>query len=286
MIQHPDMSMVNELKKLWIECFPGDEEYCEMFFNEYFTVDRCLIVKNSSAIESALYTFDAITHTDDSDIPSLYLYAISTFAKYRGIGNAGKLIEYVKKYCADNKINCIYLKAADTINGFYEKFGFKDTFYLNRYICLPSDDEYKLKFENCLFDDFQKMRNEYLSLLKYSIIWPPDTLTFMYKEICSYGEIIKFSIDSHDYYAVISMPDDMLIIRESNLPPEYYQHLINCVASYFNWEKELIIHSSYNLVPYLKNIISADKKYIGHSYLVLNSANILQHYYYINLVAE
>lgn len=278
--------MVNELKRLWLECFPDDEEYCELFFNEYFTVDRCLIIKNNYEIESALYTFDAITHTDDSEIPSLYLYAISTSEKYRGRGNAGKLIEYVKKQCIENNIKYIYLKAADTIDGFYEKFGFVDNIYLNRYTCLPSDDEYNLDFENCPFDEFQKMRNEYLSLIENSVIWSPETLLFMYKEICSYGKIIKFSIDSCDYYAVVSMPDDMLIIRETNLLSKYYQHLINCVASYFIWEKEVIIHSSQNLVPFLKNILSADKKYNGHSYFVVDDPSISQRNYYMNLVAE
>lgn len=109
-----------DIIELWHECFGDDREYIKFF------LDNCpnkLCVGNFKKGELASMLF--LLNGEVDGFSCKYIYAACTAQRYRSQGLMGGLIEFVKRYCADNGIDMLFLvPAGESLYNYYSKFGF------------------------------------------------------------------------------------------------------------------------------------------------------------------
>ncbi len=109
-----------DIIELWHECFGDDREYIKFF------LDNCpnkLCVGNLKKGELASMLF--LLNGEVDGFACKYIYAACTAQRHRSQGLMGGLIEFVKRCCADNGIDMLFLvPAGESLYNYYSKFGF------------------------------------------------------------------------------------------------------------------------------------------------------------------
>ncbi|MGN0642769.1 MAG: GNAT family N-acetyltransferase [Huintestinicola sp.] len=270
-IQFADKKDAEALKKIWNQCFEHDEEYCDFFFAEGgFSPERCVVAKNGSSIESAAYIF----YGSIEGIRTIYLYAVSTAEKFRGKGNAGRILEHVFNHAEKNGVGYVVLKAADGRGGLYEKYGMKPAFSLKEKIYTSDPSADKLDFSVCDAERFYRLREEHLRKIPSALIWDRQAAEYMYKDIFTSGEIVVTSVEGREHYAVISRSGDKNIIRETDLPQKYILSAVNYAAKGNNAVT----------VRYPSKHEDGTEIYYGHLKIIGDRADICGGY--MNLIAD
>ncbi len=287
-LKHPLISDIPMLKRVWYEGFPEDEEgYCDFYFERYFRPERCLAVYNDSEIESAVHWFDAFYKgTDGKKYDFMFLYASSTLKKYRGQKNLHYMVEGCKKFSIENGKKGLTVVSTDEIAYLYDRWGYKRISQLHTYSANVASKKNNIHWEICSFKKFSLMRTTYLDKLSNCFYWEKDAEKYMYDDIFTSGHVLVCKYEGNEYFAVCTVENDILIIRETDFPKDNLTTLFESISAYYSYTGQIDVYSHEKILLQNHNFTSKDI-YYGHYSLnseFPGSENLGSSY--INLIAD
>lgn len=117
-INHPTLSQIPALRRLWKEAFGDFDPFLDSFFATAFDPQRCLAVNQADA---ACYWLDCAC----AGKKLAYLYAVATAKESRGRGLCRALIENAKQVIAGQGYSGILLvPGSEALRHMYAKMGF------------------------------------------------------------------------------------------------------------------------------------------------------------------
>ncbi len=118
-------SDIPALKSLYNECFPGETDFCDRYFENVFPKCRALIYGDSS-ISAAAHIINAEIVINGVVLKGMYLYAVSTRKNMRGRGFASKLMQSAEAVAIAESADILFLITEnDSLFEFYKRFGYK-----------------------------------------------------------------------------------------------------------------------------------------------------------------
>lgn len=287
MIKFASDTMITELKELWLECFEGDDEYCDFFFENYFSCKNCVVHTNddNDEVEAAAYIFRGEVKINSAVHTVLFLYAGATFKKHRKSGKCSAICQFIADYCKENNIGIIALSTSASSLSLCEKSGMipninmrSANFMIDNIIEAPH-------CQKCSYPEFADMRNQFLNN-DFEIYWTDETLKYMYTEIQTSGDIVKTTINNNIYYAAYTVFENELLIRETNCPPDNMYDMINSICAYINYKGKVTVYTNAETELNLKNITSQETFCYAHIWFIDETLNLSDAKWYINLTAE
>lgn len=121
-------SDIEEMRKLWAECFPNDTEYAHFFFDRVFKLSCARVCTVDGAVAGMLHSFPYDFATPDGILHAKYIYGVGTAKRYRGLGIAGELLQEEARDCDFTVI----IPQSESLFKFYEKNGFTELFTVAR----------------------------------------------------------------------------------------------------------------------------------------------------------
>lgn len=285
---HPKINDISQLKKIWCEGFPDDEDsYCDFYFEKYFRPDRCLAVYNGTEIESAVHWFDAYYKgTDGNRYGFLFPYAGATLQKYRGHKNLQYMIEGCRKFAIDSGKSGMVFAAADELVHLYDRWGYKRIAKLHTYSLNAVPKENGIVWKICPFKKFKILRTNYLDELGNCFYWEKDAEKYMYDDIFTKGHILICKYDNSEYFVVCTSEKDSMIIRETSFPLNKANWLTESISNYYSYSGKFTIYTHKDDFFCTRDFIAKDI-YYGHYGLNdifsgIENLNLS----YINLIAD
>lgn len=146
---------------LWHECFGDERGYIE-FFLDNCPNKLCIGSFENGVLASMLFLLNGGV----GGLSCRYIYAACTSRRFRSKGLMGGLIEYSKKYCAENKTDMIFLvPAEESLYGYYAKFGFIPKMQRAEFVLKGTSGEFKAT-KTTDIKSVAKRRLELLSSMK------------------------------------------------------------------------------------------------------------------------
>ena len=109
------------LKSMWQRIFEDDEDTLDFFFDNVFIPENTLVWRDQNRPEAMLYM---IWNKEDG----VYLYALATEEKYRGLGIMSELIKKALDILTKKGAEYVFLiPASDSLFSYYKKYGFSKT---------------------------------------------------------------------------------------------------------------------------------------------------------------
>lgn len=285
MIDFAKETMIPELKRLWHYGFPEDTEYCDFYFDNYFSVRDCIVVSGEKGIETATYMFRGECEANKKIYKAVYWYACATWKEFQRKGNLSLALDFLQKYCIDNNIDIIAVRPVEETFSTYDKRGFSPSIALQRTTAVISETKFEDIVRECAVEDFIKMRGAYLD--DYCISWDDKTTQYMYKDICLDGGILTVYIDAAHYYAAYTLYENELLIRETNCPPSDMRRLLYNVCRHIDYSGDVTIYLRCGEELNFEEVKKSEKMYYAHIWI--NPASELYGVntdWYINLTAD
>lgn len=113
---------LDELKKLHIGAFPGDDKYAEVFFRERFDASHAYFKKVGGKTVSAVYARILETEIFGRVLEIPFLTGVATDPAYRRRGYAAETLSLAEKALAEEGYPFVMLHPFD--KSFYEKLGY------------------------------------------------------------------------------------------------------------------------------------------------------------------
>lgn len=286
MIRFASPSMITELKALWLECFPGDDEYCDFFFDHYFSPETCVVhAGEGGEVEAAAYIFRGKVKIAGRTETVLFLYAGATFKKYRKMGKCSAICRWIADYCRENGIGIIALSTSPSSLSLCEKSGMIPMANMASATVVREKITDALSCVKCDYSAFAQMRSAYLSE-DFAIDWTEETLRYMHAEMQTSGDIVRCMIGGSTCYAAYTLLEDELLIRETNCPPADMSALVDAVCAYAGWQGKVTVYTKADAEPCLPDAVSRDVFCYAHMWFVDESLAVPGAKWYINLTAE
>lgn len=163
MIQLANETTRHKVRKIWKEVFGDTDEYMDLYFSEKYKDENTLVdVEDGKVVSSLQMLLYEITFYGEK-IPFYYLSGLSSLPEYRGRGIMGRLIEASHLLMKEREIPLsILVPAEEKLFGYYERFGYTQTFRKSPLPSLLSLKEILGKSENetVAFDLFDKEYNQ------------------------------------------------------------------------------------------------------------------------------
>lgn len=285
---HPEMSDIPELKRIWCEGFTEDTDgYCDFYFEKYFRPDRCFAVYNGTELESAVHWFDAYyIGYDGNKYGFLFPYAGATLHRYMGHRNLEYMITGCKQYAAEHGKAGMVFATAEELVYLYDRWGYQRTAKLHTYSFHTSPANNGIVWKICPFEEFHKLRSNYLMQLGNCFYWELHTEKYMYEDIFTKGHVLVCEYESCTYFAVCAVEENCLLIRETSFPLKKSDLLAESISRYYFYSGKITIYTNQNDF-FCTQDFTAEDIYYGHYGLGkkfagserLSSA-------YINLIAD
>ena len=255
---YPEDADLPGLKKLWLECYPGDDEFCSFYFNQYYKRERCVVLKRGDIIVCVAHFLYGKIYCGNSDAPVIYMYAGGTDKRYRKNGYFRLFNDLLRDYCTTNEYAAYVFTANDGLEQMYDNMNYKRTSTLNVTTIMPGRKNMVTRrgdLKKCSDGDFYAMRKAY---------------------VCrQHGGLL--------YYVVVSDLPDEIFVRETDIYPGDIDRMAAALSAMYG-DKKLRIYSRtgtvYGDYPY-------DVIYYGHGRLTDNRyPEELMKDIYINLIEE
>lgn len=280
---HPKRKDIPRLKEIWLDCFPEDKNgYCDFFFENRFIPERITALENGGRICGAVYFFDAFfTGKDGKKYPFLMSFGAGVAQCYRGNNGMFRMYAHACKEAFSVGISGIIAFATDELVEAYDRHGFRRLPCIYRTVCIVDESIFAPKWHICGYDEFRKCRESFLKSKEYFFDWEEKSLAFMYKDVFTSGAVLCCEYKGVRFYAVCSVSDGDLIIRETDFPPAETSVLAAGIGRHFGRDRVLL----YSTEP-VSNA-RCEKMYYGH-YLLSDSfpfPDDMQRAY-INIIAD
>lgn len=199
--------------EIWKDCFPEDKDFCDYYFNNVHPLGKSLVCEACGTVTSYLNILDFDANCKGRLLKSSYIYAVSTHSDFRNKGYMSAIFNRALELC-DNKDFTFLIPS---VNGIYEKFGFKT-------IARQKSMQYDISGNDCLIcNDISHLNMIYEQFCKrfnLSVVRSYDWWKIIYETAVSDG----FSFIANDgAYAVVS--DDE--IAELAYISEHYRDRLN-----------------------------------------------------------
>lgn len=117
------------MKELWLETFPDDTDFVNVFFSEFYKPSKALLLFDGDKLLSALYWMDVKAKFDRHVYKGAYLYGVATRKSERGAGHFTHLHDMFLKNLTDKKYSFVCaIPENDKLFAFYKKFGYTSFF--------------------------------------------------------------------------------------------------------------------------------------------------------------
>ncbi|MBQ7054605.1 MAG: GNAT family N-acetyltransferase [Oscillospiraceae bacterium] len=130
-------SDIEEIRKLWAECFPKDTEYAHFFFDRVFKLSCARVCTVDGTVAGMLHSFPYDFATPDGILHAKYIYGVGTAKQYRGLGIAGELLQEEARDCDFTVI----IPQSESLFKFYEKNGFTELFTVTKITTAPGEEK-------------------------------------------------------------------------------------------------------------------------------------------------
>ncbi|MDY6314062.1 MAG: GNAT family N-acetyltransferase [Clostridia bacterium] len=145
-----------QCKKLWLECFPKDTDFCGYYFDNIHCFGKSLVCEADGCVASYLNIIPFTADYFGTNLKCSYIYGVATDPKYRKKGYMRALMNRAHKICSNDSFTFL----VPSVSGIYEKFGYK-TISKRRSIdivyggsdCKSCND---LQHLNMIYDEFRK----------------------------------------------------------------------------------------------------------------------------------
>ena len=112
---------IGQCKKIWLDCFPEDTDFCGYYFDSVHSFGKALVCETENGIASYLNIIPFTADYFGSELKCSYIYGVSTDPKYRKKGYMRALINRTHNICANDSFTFL----VPSVSGIYEKFGYK-----------------------------------------------------------------------------------------------------------------------------------------------------------------
>ncbi len=117
------------MKDLWLETFPEDTDFVNVFFSDFYKPSKTLLLFDGEKLLSALYWLDVKAKFNRRSLKGAYLYGVATRKNERGAGHFSRLHETFLEKLTDKKYNFVCaIPQNDKLFAFYKKFGYSSFF--------------------------------------------------------------------------------------------------------------------------------------------------------------
>lgn len=218
-VQYAHRISKQDLQDLWITCFPEDGNgFAVRFLEGYFKPEQavCVVSEPDNRLVSALYWLPCTYHVNGVTGEFLYIYAMGTYPEFRRQGNLRRMLEFTERHCQKCKIDGMVLYAMDTSKSVVETFGMKPILTLEESFLDVLQNRDRIAWCTGTFDDFQRLRNHYLSMLPGYIYWKERELRFIYEDLKQNDKIHFFREQGILHYAVFEQTKTGYILEESD----------------------------------------------------------------------
>lgn len=220
--------MLPQLITLWEECFGDPEEYSRFFFENNLkgtdTFDNLYVYVEEGQPVSMLTVLEAELCDKGQTINFWYIYGVATAQEYRGKGYAGELLRYVLEAAIKSNAVAGLVPAQPSLFGYYEKFGFKTSFYKKVWEYSIEDQNRKETSKNdyqvtaILPSEYNALRNEYLQEITH-IVWSDLAVQYAVEENTKLGgKTVRVKAKQGEFFAMYYAYEGVLYVRETNLP--------------------------------------------------------------------
>ena len=283
---YPEDADLPGLKKLWLECYPGDDEFCSFYFNQYYKRERCVVLKRGDIIVCVAHFLYGKIYCGNSDAPVIYMYAGGTDKRYRKNGYFRLFNDLLRDYCTTNEYAAYVFTANDGLEQMYDNMNYKRTSTLNVTTIMPGRKNVVTRrgdLKKCSYGDFYAMRKAYVCRQHGGLLWDGPVMELLYEAFNVDGGIYTMDIDGRMYYVVVSDLPDEIFVRETDIYPGDIDRMAAALSAMYG-DKKLRIYSRtgtvYGDYPY-------DVIYYGHGRLTDNRyPEELMKDIYINLIEE
>ena len=113
----------SDLIELYNVCFPGEEEYCEKFFDLVWRPENTLVYRTDGKIVSMIQMFE-LTLTDGVfEYSAYYIFGAATHPDYRGRSIMRELISESERINCDKDFS-VLIAASEGLKTFYGRLGY------------------------------------------------------------------------------------------------------------------------------------------------------------------
>jgi GNAT superfamily N-acetyltransferase len=230
MIRFADYTMIEQLKKIWKECFHDEDSYIDFFFQEYFNDRTTLVYLFEGKPVSMLTLMPAKLHEKTGKRNVYYVYAVATLPEAQGKGYSSKLLNFANEI---TEHSTFLQPATKELENFYEKNGYSVAI-VRKTSNLTSEqlelEEMKLKVATISSKQrefkirelsnkesvlYKKIRDKQLADVGY-IEWEESVLAYAIKENAFTGGRTLLVDDS--YVVMLREYEEVLHIREHTMP--------------------------------------------------------------------
>lgn len=136
-IDHPDSSLIPQLRLLWKEAFGDTDAFLNIFFSAAFDPRRCRCITEDGQMLAALYWFDVTCAGQQH----AYVYAVATAKAARGRGLCRKLMDDTAEHLKVRGYRGILLVPQDEgLRVMYGKMGYLNATSLSESICAAGEE--------------------------------------------------------------------------------------------------------------------------------------------------
>jgi len=146
------------LTKLWCRCFGDSESEVAEFWK---IIDRITVFIAREKLPVAMLCALPVTYFDEEGQAqeASYLYAVCTQEDHRGKGICRELTAFAEKALARQGSRFAFLvPASEKLFGFYRTFGYKTTFYHERYSVSPDGKAKIKKIDAAAYQNLRQMQ--------------------------------------------------------------------------------------------------------------------------------
>lgn len=218
MIVKANSEQTNEIRKLWLTCFPKeDPRYIDYYFKNIYTPENCYVNVVDNKIVSALMRNPHALMFNGRVLQASMIIGVATLPQYRKKGYMKELMNVVLDACEHSELITM-IQAEDP--AIYEQFGFR-TVYRRQDYTIERKDVKRITNFGCAYEptpiDLLKVYSAFIR--RFNGFYPRDLEYFKRykKEITAVGGKIVAYYDSKDQirgYAVMIPQGNELRVEE------------------------------------------------------------------------
>jgi len=252
MVSYARISDIESIKKLWREVFGDSSEFLNLYFNERFQCEQCLVCIEGEKLCASLQMLPYTLQLNGAPYSACYIFAIMTAPLERNKGYMRKLLEFAFNELKQKKIPFVFLIPQEPyLFNIYAKFGFKKAFLVDKKKLMLPEKQVSY-FEPDIVKAYEFYSEYYLG--KNLVCQSYPQFEFIYKTIKIEGGHI-LAIGEHD-----SMEGLCLCINTENgvraldfLSPNNVtsKHLLSAIRSKYNVNTAIVSQYDGNINSYL-----------------------------------
>lgn len=149
MIRFANSNDIDEIIRLWKQCFPGEDEFDAYFFQYIFDAKQTLLLFEAEELCAMLQMIPYQMHLSDQLKDITYIYGACTAPNMRKRGYMAQLLQYSFDLDqANDRVASILIPQEKWLFAFYEKFGYTPLFFTDSSTIMKPEN--RLKHENQL----------------------------------------------------------------------------------------------------------------------------------------